>query len=91
MTTIKAECPSCGPATLKPGSVLVTMYQPVGGSYAFACPGCEEIIYREASSRIIDLMIEHGCPYRIVNHPKLERDIEELRDWMANPDWSLLS
>jgi hypothetical protein len=42
----------------------------VPSAYRFQCPGCEQVVQREASPRIVDLLVSAGAP-------------QELWDWPA--------
>lgn len=61
MTTIRASCPSCGDVQLQARDLLVRVcLDDDQGSYCFLCPGCSLAVAKEASSRIVDLLVSSG-------------------------------
>lgn len=61
MTTIRATCPSCGDVQLTPDDVLVRVCaDDNSGTYTFRCPDCGTGVSKEASPRIIELLVSTG-------------------------------
>jgi len=44
--------------------VLVCSDEQTPSAYRFRCPGCEETVHRDASPRIVDLLVSAGAPHR---------------------------
>ena len=65
MTTVPAQCPACGDEQLhiKDLTVRVCSDEEVPSAYRFQCPGCERTVHREASPRIVDLLVSAGAPH----------------------------
>jgi hypothetical protein len=38
-------------------------------AYRFTCPGCEQTVHREASPRIVDLLVSAGAPHELWKWP----------------------
>ncbi len=70
MTTIRANCPHCGDVQLRTHdlTVRVTADQE-HGSYTFSCPQCERAVAKDASKRIIDLLISTGVAVQEIKPP----------------------
>ncbi len=61
MTTIRASCPTCGDVQLQARELLVRVCLDDGqGSYCFMCPECEFAVAKEASARIVELLVSSG-------------------------------
>jgi predicted RNA-binding Zn-ribbon protein involved in translation (DUF1610 family) len=64
MTTVKAQCPTCGDVSL--GIEHLTVRTCSDGdtpaTYRFRCPSCAETVTRDASPRIVDLLVSAGAP-----------------------------
>ncbi len=64
MTTIRAQCPDCGDVQLPIHQLWVRVYEAEGpGSYSFECPTCAQPVSREASARIVGLLVGAGAPH----------------------------
>lgn len=61
MTTIRASCPSCGDVQLEPSDLLVRVCADDNeGSYCFNCPECGYGVAKDASPRIVELLVSTG-------------------------------
>ena len=71
MTTVRAQCPACGDVSLKIDdlTVLVCSDEDIPSAYRFRCPGCEQTVQREASPRIVDLLMSAGAPHETWSWP----------------------
>ena len=59
VTTIRANCPSCGDVQLTAEDLTVRVCaDDERGSYCFRCPDCQGAVAKEASRRIVDLLGE---------------------------------
>jgi len=81
MTTVRAQCPACGDVQLQIGdlTVRVCSSDDVPSAYRFRCPGCEQTVQREASPRIVDLLVSAGAPHERWSWPA------ELNERRAGP------
>jgi len=84
MTTVRARCPECGDVALAIGDVTVRTGpgEPPGGSYRFRCPGCETMVTRDASARIVELLLSAGAPHERFTWPR------ELEERPGGPAWT---
>lgn len=64
MTTVRAQCPTCGDVQLQIDDLTVRVYSndDATNEYRFRCPGCDQLVHREASARIVDLLLSAGAP-----------------------------
>lgn len=64
MTTIRANCPDCGDVQIPQAEELTVRIcaDDDAGSYNFRCPICGARVAKEASRRIVDLLLSSGCP-----------------------------
>lgn len=70
MTTIRANCPSCGDVQLKaPDLVVRVCSDDERGSYCFRCPECERPVAKDASRRIVDLLVSSGVRMQVWRLP----------------------
>lgn len=70
MTTIRANCPSCGDVQLKAADLTVRVCSDDDtGSYCFRCPSCERAVAKEASRRIVDLLVSSGVRLQVWRRP----------------------
>jgi len=70
VTTIRANCPSCGDVQLRAGDLTVRVCSDdEQGSYAFRCPACELAVAKEASKRIVDLLVSSGVRMEVWRLP----------------------
>jgi predicted RNA-binding Zn-ribbon protein involved in translation (DUF1610 family) len=78
MTTVRAQCPACGDVQLQIDDLTVRVCKDgeAASAYRFRCPGCEQTVHREASARIIDLLVSAGAPQEIWQWPA---ELAELR------------
>ncbi|HEX9466880.1 MAG TPA: hypothetical protein VGA11_00585 [Acidimicrobiia bacterium] len=63
MTTVRAQCPTCGDVRLRIDELTVRICNDVltPGAYRFRCPTCEQMVHRDASPRIVDLLMSAGA------------------------------
>jgi len=63
MTTVRAQCPTCGDISLGIGDLTVRICADgvTPGAYRFRCPACGEAVTRTASERIVDLLVSAGA------------------------------
>jgi hypothetical protein len=70
VTTIRANCPSCGDVQLTAGDLTVRVCaDDERGSYCFRCPDCRQAVAKEASRRIVDLLISSGVRMQVWRLP----------------------
>ncbi len=99
MTTIRAQCPSCGDVRLTAGDLIVRVCTDNGsGSYQFRCPGCDAPVAKPASSHIVELLVSSGVPLVMWRRPAelLEHhsgpplnpdDLLDFHVALERPDW----
>ena len=65
MTTVRAQCPACGDVQLQIDDLTVRVCsdEEMPSAYRFRCPGCDQTVHREASPRIVDLLVSAGAPH----------------------------
>ncbi len=62
MTTVRAQCPSCGDVRLHIDDLTVVVADDETPSrYRFRCPVCGDVVVREASERIVELLVGAGA------------------------------
>jgi hypothetical protein len=70
VTTIRANCPSCGDVQLTAGDLTVRVCaDDERGSYCFRCPDCRQAVAKEASRRIVDLLVSSGVRMQVWRLP----------------------
>ena len=71
MTTVRAQCPECGDVKLQIHdlTVRVCLDERTHGAYRFRCPHCDQTVSRDASPRIVDLLVSAGAPREIWRWP----------------------
>jgi hypothetical protein len=70
VTTIRANCPSCGDVQLKASDLTVRVCSDDDqGSYCFRCPGCDRAVAKDASRRIVDLLVSSGVRMQVWRRP----------------------
>jgi hypothetical protein len=71
MTTVRAQCPACGDVQLQIDDLTVRVCsdEEMPSAYRFRCPGCDQTVHREASPRIVDLLVSAGAPHERWNWP----------------------
>ena len=78
MTVIRANCPSCGDVNLRRTDLTVRVCSnDQAGSYNFQCPACLKAIAKDASKRIVDLLVSSGVRMEIW---RLPAELFELRN-----------
>ncbi|HEX6311404.1 MAG TPA: hypothetical protein VF152_07225 [Acidimicrobiia bacterium] len=61
MTTIRAQCPSCGDVRLTAADVTVRVCSDDdSGAYRFRCPGCDAPVTKPASAHVVELLVSSG-------------------------------
>ena len=77
MTTIRANCPGCGDVQLTADDLTVRVCaDDERGSYCFRCPDCRRAVAKEASRRIVDLLVSSGVRMQVW---KLPAELSESR------------
>ena len=70
VTTIRANCPSCGDVQLTADDLTVRVCaDDERGSYCFRCPDCRQAVAKEASRRIVDLLVSSGVRMQVWRLP----------------------
>jgi hypothetical protein len=70
VTTIRANCPSCGDVQLRATDLTVRVCSDdESGSYCFLCPACERAVAKDASRRIVDLLVSSGVRLQVWRRP----------------------
>lgn len=70
LTTIRANCPSCGDVQLTADDLTVRVCaDDERGSYCFQCPECSAAVAKEASRRIVDLLVSSGVRMQVWRLP----------------------
>jgi hypothetical protein len=70
VTTIRANCPSCGDVQLRADDLTVRVCSDdEAGSYNFRCPSCAQAVAKEASRRIVDLLVSSGVRMEVWRLP----------------------
>lgn len=71
MATVRAECPGCGDVKLEVQDLVVRecLDDDVPGAYRFRCPVCEQTVSRDASARIVDLLVFAGAGHEWWRRP----------------------
>ncbi|MFM7059992.1 MAG: hypothetical protein ACKOZL_02240 [Actinomycetes bacterium] len=70
MTTIRANCPECGDVQLKVDDLTVRVCaDDEHGAYTFRCPSCATVVVKDASRRIIDLLVSSGVELQVWRIP----------------------
>ena len=63
MTTVRAQCPTCGDVALGIEHLTVRTCDDgvTPALYRFRCPSCDDMVTRNASPRIVDLLVSAGA------------------------------
>jgi endogenous inhibitor of DNA gyrase (YacG/DUF329 family) len=70
VTTIRANCPSCGDVQLRAADLTVRVCSDdESGAYCFRCPDCAAPVAKEASRRIVDLLVGSGVRMQVWRLP----------------------
>ena len=70
VTTIRANCPSCGDVQLRAADLTVRVCSDdEQGSYCFQCPTCAQAVAKDASRRIVDLLVSSGVRMEVWRLP----------------------
>ena len=70
MTTIRANCPTCGDVQLRANDLVVRVCSDdESGSYTFRCPTCTVAVAKGASKRIVDLLVSSGVRMEVWRLP----------------------
>ena len=79
VTTIRANCPSCGDVQLTADDLTVRgCADDERGSYCFQCPECRAAVAKEASRRIVDLLVSSGVRMQVW---RLPAELTESGGW----------
>lgn len=100
MTTIRASCPACGDVQLTAADVIVRVCTDDDrGSYCFRCPACGDRIVKDASRRVVDLLVAGGVRLdvwslpaeltepRREGPPLSEADVTDFRTLLRGDAW----
>lgn len=99
MTTIRAQCPSCGDVRLTAGDLTVRVCSDDdSGSYRFRCPGCDTPVSKPASTHVVELLISSGVPLEMWRQPAelseprsgpplTPDDLLDFHVLLQQPDW----
>jgi hypothetical protein len=99
MTTIRAQCPSCGDVRLTAADLTVRVCSDDDrGSYQFRCPGCDAPVAKPASAHIVELLVSSGVRLEMWRRPAelLEArsgppltpdDLLDFHVALERPDW----
>jgi hypothetical protein len=99
MTTIRAQCPTCGDVRLTACDLTVRVCTDDDtGSYCFRCPTCEAPVSKPASGHIVELLVSSGVRLEMWRRPAelLERPggppltLDDLLDFhvlLQRDDW----
>lgn len=80
VTTIRANCPTCGDVQLRATDLVVRVCSDdESGSYVFRCPTCAVAVAKGASKRIVDLLVSSGVRMEVWRLPA------ELRESRQGP------
>jgi hypothetical protein len=75
VTTIRANCPACGDIQLTATELTVRVCSDDDrGSYWFSCPECERPVTKDASPRIIELLVSSGVRKQVWRMPAEVRE-----------------
>ncbi len=62
MATVRASCPSCGDVETTTRAVQVLRCATTGSAaYAFVCPTCRLRVAKEASERVVRVLVDAGA------------------------------
>ena len=100
MTTIRASCPDCGDVHLTATDVTVRVCADDDrGTYCFRCPTCTEPIVKDASRRVVDLLVAGGVRLDVWRLPAelgeprydgpsfTEDDVLDFHLMLSTDDW----
>lgn len=75
VTTIRANCPACGDIQLTATELTVRVCADDDrGSYWFSCPECERPVTKDASPRIVELLVSSGVRKQVWRLPAEVRE-----------------
>jgi hypothetical protein len=70
VTTIRANCPTCGDVELTIHEVTVRVCSADSkGAYSFRCPTCRVVVTKPAESKIVDLLLTAGVAHELWSLP----------------------
>ena len=99
MTTIRAQCPSCGDVRLTASDLTVRVCSDDDtGSYWFRCPECDAPVAKAASPHIVELLVSSGVRLQMWRRPAEMRErrngppltLDDLLDFhvlLQSDDW----
>jgi hypothetical protein len=99
VTTIRANCPSCGDVQLRAADLTVRVCSDdEQGSYCFQCPSCAQAVAKDASRRIVDLLVSSGVRMEVwrlpaelseahVGDPLSPDDLLDFHLLLGQDDW----
>lgn len=66
----RVNCPGCGDVQVTSDDIIVRVCSDdERGSYNFRCPDCRGCVAKEASRRIVDLLVSAGCQFQVWRLP----------------------
>jgi hypothetical protein len=78
MASIRAACPTCGDVKLRSRDLTVRVCADDDhGTYSFVCPRCDVTVIRDASPRILALLVTAGVHAEVWHRPA---ELLERRD-----------
>jgi endogenous inhibitor of DNA gyrase (YacG/DUF329 family) len=84
MTTIRAQCPTCGDVILDAETLQIRICKETQESaYIFSCPMCEKAVSKATTREISDLLVASGVKRTEWNLPL------ELKEHKAGPSITL--
>jgi predicted RNA-binding Zn-ribbon protein involved in translation (DUF1610 family) len=100
MTTVRAQCPQCGDVRLHIDdlTVVVTDGGETPSRSRFRCPICDDLVVRDATKRIVELLLGAGAgeehwhwPAELAEPhsgpPLTPDDLLDLHVLLGTPDW----
>lgn len=81
MTTIRGACPLCGDVQLTADDITIRVCaDDERGSYVFRCPDCSGLVVKDASRRLVDLLVSSGVRMQVWRLPAELRDADRHSD-----------
>lgn len=95
MTTIKANCPTCGEVSLSPDDVALhadpDVDLDVEPFYAFDCPACSLTVRKAADEHVVRLLRSAGVAWATralpAGPPLTLDDVIDFHALLASDDW----
>lgn len=99
MTTIRANCPSCGDVQLRAADLRVRVCSDdETGTYNFRCPSCAQRVAKKANRHIVDLLVSSGVRMDVwrlpaelseprIGPPICPDDVLDMHLLLEEPNW----